>query len=181
MKLASLVDDIFRKHRYATAADVRDTFGDYHNVLRWLTNFLISDNSGSDVYIVDAGGLTESPTPDFHDWLVRWAARATVRNVLRSQRERIAELAVEYENKPAAHQDQPPLSVEQFHALIKNSERIHAELDILCRFALVIRGIAREPVEEVAAQLGISRAAVEGAYCIAYDTVSGIELPTGQV
>ncbi len=172
MKFAALVEDIFRKHHYATADDVRNTFGDYHNVLRWLTNFLIGDNGANDLYIVDAGRLSETATPEFHDWLVRWAARATVRNVLQSQHEQIAELAVKYENKAAAHQDHPPLLVEQFHVLVRNSELIHAELDVLCRFVLVIRGIAKEPVEEVALQLGISRSAVEGAYCVAFDALN---------
>jgi len=171
MKLAALVDDIFRKHHYATADDVRNTFGDYHNVLHWLTSFLMGEGGSSDQYIVDAGSLSKMATPEFHDWLVQWAARATVRNVLQSQRERIAELALEYEKSSPAHQDHTPLSVEQFQALIRNSEKIHADLDVLCRFVLVIRGIAREPVEEVAAQLGISCTAAEGAYCVAFDAL----------
>ena len=171
MNLSFLVEDIFRKHRYATADDVRNTFGDYHNVLHWLTNFLVEDDAARDGYIVDAAGLTETPTPDFHDWLVQWAARATVRNVLQSERDRITELAKAYEQKPADHPDHPALSVEQFRLLINNSEQIRLRLDVLCRFILLIRGIAKEPIEEVAAQLGISREAVEHAYCVAFDAV----------
>jgi hypothetical protein len=170
VRLATL-EDIFRKRRYATADDVRYTFGDYHNVLHWLTSFLIGNNSASDAYIVDAGGLTESPTPEFHDWLVQWAARATVRNVLQSERKRIAELALEYERTPAVHLDHPPLSVEQFRALISNSEQIRVRLDVLCRFVLIIRGIAKESLDEVAAELGISRVVAEHAYCLAFDTL----------
>lgn len=169
MKLATLVEDVFRKHHYATADDVRNTFGDYHNVLHWLTRFLTADSSAADANIVDAGGLTQTPSPDFHEWLVRWAARATVRNVLQNQRERIAELAPEYEKKTALHANHPPISVEQFRTLIANSERIQTQLDVLCRFVLIIHGIAKEPRDEVAAELGISGNAVESAYCAAFD------------
>jgi hypothetical protein len=175
MKLASLVEDIFRKHRYATSDDVRDAFGDYHNVLHWLTNFLVGDNGAQGVYIVDAAGLSDTPTPDFHDWLVQWAARATVRNVLQSERKRIRELAKDHERKPALHRNHPPLAVEHFRALINHSEEIRSRVDLLCRFVLLIRGIAKESIDEVAAQLGISRTAVEHAYCVAFDILSSEE------
>jgi DNA-directed RNA polymerase specialized sigma24 family protein len=55
--------------------------------------------------------------------------------------------------------------------LIKNSEDIHTRLDVLCRFVLVMHGIAKDSYGEVAAQLGISRIAVERAYCVAFDTL----------
>ena len=171
MKLAALVEDIFRKHHYPTPDDVRDTFGDYHNVLHWVTDFLIGDNGPQGGYIVDAAGLMETSAPDFHDWLVQWAARATVRNVLQSERDRIAELAKDHEREPAVHRDHPPLSIEQFRDLIKDAEHIRVRLDVLCRVVLIIRGIAKEPIDEVATQLRISREAAEHAYCVAFDTV----------
>ncbi len=173
MKLSTLLDHITGKHRYTTAEDVRNTFGDYHNVLQWLAAFLIEERRGANAYIIDACALVETQTPDFHDWLVHWAARATVRHTLQSQRERIAELAPGYEKEPAIHLDHPPLSIAQFQALIRNSEQIHARLDVLCRFVLIIRGIAKESPDDVAGELGISRSAVDGAYCVGFDLLSG--------
>jgi len=169
VKLATLFEEIRRKHRYATADDIRQTFGDYHNVLHWLVTFLIGDEPSIDSQIVDACALTETQTPDFHDWLVHWAARATVRHTLHSQSERIRQLAPLYEKKAPVHQDHPPISIEEFRVLITSADQVREQLDVLCRFVLLIRGIAKEPLEEVAAQLGISRNAVESAYCVAYD------------
>ena len=171
MRLANLIENIIGKHRYATTDDVRDTFGDYHNALNWLATFLVGDEKGSDIYVVDAGMLAESQTPDFHDWLVHWAARATLRRALQSEQNQIAELAAEYENKEANCTERDPLSPKEFQCLVRNSEEIRDRLDVLCRFVLVIRGIAKESIEEVAAQLGISRNAVQCAYCVALDTL----------
>ena len=63
--------------------------------------------------------------------------------------------------------------------LINNAAEIHARLDVLCRFVLVLRGIAKDSCDEVATQLGISRSAIEQAYCVAFDTlimVSNLDL-----
>lgn len=171
MTFATLLAEIRRKHRYATADDVRNTFGDYHNVLHWLATFLIGDETDLEAYMVDACGLAESQTESFHDWLVHWAARATVRYTLQGQRSRITELAAVYEKRTAMHVDHPPISVEQFHALVTNSEDIYEQLDVLCRFVLIVRGIAKESLDEAAAELGISREAAESAYCVAFDAL----------
>ena len=169
MKLATLVEEILRKHHYATADDIRETFGDYHKVLHWLVTFLSEDEQDLHGQIIDACALAETQTPEFHDWLVHWAARATVRETLHHQRERIAELAPHYEHQVAVHPSHPPISIEQFWELTKKSEQVRVRLDVLCRFVLIIRGIAKEPLDEVAALLGISRKAVESAYCIGFD------------
>ncbi len=42
---------------------------------------------------------------------------------------------------------------------------------MLCRSVLVLRGIANDSYDKVAAQLGVSRSAVEAAYCVAFDTL----------
>ena len=63
---------------------------------------------------------------------------------------------------------------------IKDSEEIRARLDPLRRFVLVLCGIAKKSYTEVAAQPGISRRAVEGAYCVAFDALeSDIVRETG--
>jgi len=83
----------------------------------------------------------------------------------------VAELASKYEKTEPDRSNQPPLSKQDFLFLVKNSDRLRTRLDPLCRFVLVLRGIAKDAYDQVAAQLGISRRAVERAYCIAFDTV----------
>jgi len=171
MKLSTMLEKIGENHRPATADDIRNVFGDYHNALQWFAVFLIGDEKLADACIVDACTIAQAQTPTFHEWLVHWAARATVRCALQRQRARIAELAPKYEKSVSNQVDLPPLSAEYFRLLVKNSEDIHARLDTLCRFVLVLRGIAKDSYGEVAAQLGISRSAVERAYCVAFDTL----------
>ena len=171
MKLTAILEKISGNHRYATADDIRNVFGDYHNALHWFAVFLIGDEKFADACIIDACTIAQTQTPSFHEWLVHWAARATVRCAFQRQHARIAELAPKYEKSEPVQIELPPLSAEYFQLLVKNSEDIHARLDVLCRFVLVIRGIAKDSFDKVAAQLGISRSAVEQAYGVAWDTL----------
>ncbi len=171
MTLATILLDIMGADRSATAEDIRKVFGDYHNVLRWLAIFLTDDERVADEYIVDACTIAEAQSPDFHEWLVHWAARATVKWALQGQRARSSELASKYEHREPVHLSHPPLSPEYVGLLIRHSEEIHARLDVLCRFVLVLRGLAKDSCDEVAAQLGSSRNAVEQAYWIAYHAI----------
>jgi len=171
MKLATILEDIRRNHRFATEDDIRKVFGDYHNALHWLAVFLIGNEKPADACMVDACTIAQTQTLIFHEWLVHWAARATLRCAFRSQHARISELAFEYENSEPVHAEHPPLLAEHFRLLVKHSKEIHARLDVLCRFVLVMRGIAKDSFDEVAAQLGISRSAVERAYCVAIDAL----------
>jgi DNA-directed RNA polymerase specialized sigma24 family protein len=171
MKLATMLEKIWGKHRYATADDIRNVFGDYHNALHWLALFLIGDEKLADACIVDACTIAQTQTPAFHEWLIHFGARATVRCAFQRQHARIAELTPEYEKSEPVRVELPPLSAEYFRLLVKNTEDIHARLDVLCRFVLVMRGIAKDSFNEVAVQLGISRSAVERAYCVAFDTL----------
>jgi len=171
MKLAMILEEIRGNHLCATADDIRKTFGDYHNLLRWLAVFLTGDEKLADACIVDACTIAEAQTPDFHEWLIHWAARATVGCVLHRQHASIVELATKYEQGEPEHPRHPALSPKCFLSLVKNFEDIHARLDVLCRFVLVLRGIAHDSYDKVAAQLGISRSAAEGAYCVAFDAL----------
>ena len=86
MRVATILEEIRGKRRYATVDDIRKVFGDYHNVLHWLAVFLIGDEKLADACIVDACTIAQSKTPVFHEWLVHWAARATVACALQIQR-----------------------------------------------------------------------------------------------
>lgn len=176
-ELTTILEEIRRKRHYATADDIRNVFGDYHNGLHWLAVFLIGDEKLADACVIDACNIAQAQTPIFHEWLIQWAALATLRCALLRQHEHVSERAPEYENGESVHVERPPLLAEHFRTLIKHSEDIHARLDVLCRFVLVMRGIAKESLDEVAAKLGISRRAVEQAYCVAFDTLTKGELP----
>ena len=100
-----------------------------------------------------------------------WAARATLRSALQMQRADVAELAPTHERFEGVDEKRSPLSPEDLQLLIEESDALRARLDILCRFVLVMHGIAKESCEEVAAQLGVSQSAVQRAYCVAFDTL----------
>jgi len=168
MTVATLIEEILGWHRRTTADDVRHAFGDYRNLLHWLTVFLTDDQKLADACIVDACTIAETQAPEFHEWLKDWAARATVKCVLNREHEQIAQLARQYEDTQPARVDYPPLSPEQFRVFIRNSGELRARLDVLCRFVVILRGIANESAAEVAAELGVSSSAVENAYSVAY-------------
>ncbi len=173
MNLATRLASIRRKRPVATADDIRNVFGEYHNVLHWLAAFLVGDDRVAEACIVDACTIAQNQTPTFHEWLVQWAARATVRCAVQRQRARILELASEYDDSEAVQVEYPPLSPEYIQLLVKDSELIHGRLDVLCRLVLVLRGIAQDSFDKVATQLGISRSSVTQAYWAAFDTLEG--------
>jgi DNA-directed RNA polymerase specialized sigma24 family protein len=167
-----MIQKMWRRNKYATAADVRTLFGDYHNALRWLALFLLRDEESAEACVVDACTIAHTQQPVFHEWLVHWAALATLRCAFHRQQGRIAELAKEYEQRAQVELDRTPLSVEHLRLLIRSSDRIGARLDELCRFVLIMRGIAKDTPDEVAAKLRIGRLAVEQAYGAAFDVLT---------
>ena len=123
LELATILDETRTKHRCATTDDIRNAFGDYHNVLRWLAVFLTGDESLAPDCVIDACTIAESQTPEFHEWLIHWAARATVRCALQSQHAGLAELAPKYEIGEPLHPKHPPLSARELLWLINNAPR----------------------------------------------------------
>ena len=171
MKWHDILDILDRRsHRYATVEDVRKIFADYHDALHWLAAFLIGDKLAA-ACVIDACNIAERQGHEFHEWLAHWAARATFRCALQRQEADIVELGPTYERSEGVHEKRSPLSPEDLQLLIEETDVLRAQLDILCRFVLVMHGIAKEPCEEVAAQLAVSPSAVERAYCIAFDTL----------
>ena len=157
-------------HRYATVEDVRKIFADYHDALHWLAGFLIGDKLAP-ACVIDACNIAERRGPVFHEWLAHWAARATLRCALQMQGADIAKLAPTYARFERVDAKRSPLSSEDLQLLIEESDVLSARLDVLCRFVLVMHGLAKESCAEVAAQLGVSQSAVERAYCVAFDTL----------
>lgn len=170
-KLAMILERIWGKHREVTEDDIRNAFGHYQNVLTWLANFLVRDKEVANACVIDACTIAEIQNPVFHEWLIHWAARATVRSAFVTQREHIAELAPKYEKGSIVEVEHPPLSVEQLRAVIDSAREIQSRLDVLCRFVMVLHGIAKDSYEQVANQLGISIAAVRNGYSLAIDSL----------
>jgi hypothetical protein len=171
MKWHDILDILHRpSHRYANVEDVRKIFADYHDALHWLAGFLIGDKLAP-ACVIDACNITERQGPVFHEWLAHWAARATLRCALQMQLADVAELGPTYERRELVDAQRPPLSPEDLQLLAEESEVLRARLDVLCRFVLIMHGIAKESCEEVAAQLWVSQSAVERAYCVALDTL----------
>lgn len=171
MKLAAVLERLWANHHEVTEDEIRGVFGDYHNVLNWLAEFLVEDKQLARACVIDACTIAEGQTPVFHEWLVHWAARATLRSALFVERASVATLAPHYEKNGSLPEEHPPLTVEQLDLLINNTELIQPQLDILCRFVLVLRGIAKESWDEVGVQLGVPSYAVKRAYSIALDTL----------
>lgn len=171
MKWHHIVDRLTRK-RYATADDVRKIFPDHRKALYWLAGFLVGGDSASSS-IVDACTIADRRGLVFHEWLAHWAARATVRRALQSQRDIIAQLGSGYEQLEPVHTQHRPLSAEDLQLLVEQSASLRFELDPLCRFVLVMHGLAKDSCEEVAGQLGVSSTAVERAYGFAFVTLHG--------
>jgi DNA-directed RNA polymerase specialized sigma24 family protein len=171
MKWPDILDILERpSHRYATVEDVRKIFADYHDALHWLAGFLVGDKLAP-ACIIDACNIAERQGPVFHEWLAHWAARATLRCALQMQGADIAKLAPTYERFERVDEKRSPLSPKDLQLLIEESDVLPTRLDVLCRFVLVMHGIAKESYGEVAAHLGVSPSAVERAYCVAYDTL----------
>jgi len=161
---------LLQGRRYATVEDVRRIFADYHDALHWLAGFLIGEKRAP-ACVIDACNIAERQGPVFHEWLAHWAARATLRCALLTERQKIADLAPTYERFERVHTARSPLSPEELQLLVEESDVLPARLDVLCRFVLVMHGIAKESYEEVAGQLGVTSTAVERAYCVAFDTL----------
>ncbi len=161
---------LLKGHRYATVEDVHRIFADYHDALHWLAGFLIGEKLAP-ACVIDACNIAERQGPVFHEWLAHWAARATLRCALLTQRAEIAELGSTYERFERVHTKRSPLSPEELQLLVEESDVLPARLDVLCRFVLVMHGIAKESYEDVAGQLGVSPSAAERAYCVAFDSL----------
>jgi len=145
-----------------------------------LALFLTGDKEIADECVVDACGIAETQASLFHEWLVHWAARATVRCALQIRRPQIAEIAAGCKNREPVYSKRLPLTADHFRQLIEKSEEVHARLDVLCRFVLVLHGIARDSCDQVAAQLGVSQNTVERAYCIAFETLTLVAKDEGR-
>lgn len=171
MKLSRVLEEIRGTSHAATEDDIRQLFGEYHNLLRWLGAFLIREEEFTDDYVIDACTIADKQGPEFHEWLVHWAARATVTGLFEKQQGEISKLASKYEQGDPAQVKHAPLSPGQASSLVKNSKVLCARLDLLCRFVLVLHGLGKLSYDDVSMQLRVGRSAVGNAYALAVHTL----------
>jgi DNA-directed RNA polymerase specialized sigma24 family protein len=174
MKLISRrtkADDKLRS-RHASEGEVQEAFNEYREGLDSLALFLTGDPSMAEACIVDARALASTHNHVFEEWLEHWARRATILSAIEMQKASIAQLASGYERCPCPHQEHASIAPE-FAGLLKNrGESLIYRTDVLCRCALVLRGIENYSAGEGALMLNISRAAFNGAYCAALQSLA---------
>ena len=153
--------------RHATGEDVREVFREHREELAWLAVFLAADAELAKVCVVDAFALSTTPKDVFAQSLERWTRRCTIRSAIEMQQSRISLLATVYERTPCRHRNHAPLAPVVLDLLYDKPEEFGLCLDVLCRAALVLRGIERYSPTDTALILGVGRTAVEAAYCAA--------------
>jgi DNA-directed RNA polymerase specialized sigma24 family protein len=153
----------------AGADEIANAFNGYREELEWLALFLMGDKELAEACLVDARSLATIENQVFEEWLEHWARRATIRSAADMQQSRITQLASAYERNPCPHKEHKPLDAETVELLKTESSMLAFRLDALCRFALILRGVEGYSARESALVLGVSRIAVEAAYCAALE------------
>jgi hypothetical protein len=137
----------------------------------YLAALIITGNPDSaEQSIVDAGGLGESSSYEFRDWLVRWGRSATARVAVNAVRSSIEETVAQYADGECKHRAHPPLTPTQVQKLgeLDAYEVIH-QLDTLARATLVLYGCERASLSQCALVLNVPVKAVVAAYCRALE------------
>ncbi len=150
---------------HATAEDVYRTFTNSRDELIWLAVFLTGDEQLAAACVLDACALAAASNNVFMDWLGCWARRAIIRSAIEIQRLRIAQLKPAYKHRPCTHDGHPALPEEDLELLIACSDGLRKRLNVLCRFALVMRGVEHYSSLDSALMLGITKSSLEAAYC----------------
>ena len=150
----------------ASAEEVLAAFTWHKRELIWLAEFLTGDELTASACVADAGNLSENNKEDeiCEEGVQSWPREATIRSALDMKRARIAELCAAYEHVDCRPQQHTPLSLEKIELVVTESEVIRRHLDSLCRFVLILCGVERHSVRDVASLLGISKHAVQAAY-----------------
>lgn len=151
----------------ASAEEIRTAFAENSQALTWLAEFLTGDEMVASACVVDAGTLTEHDYKIGQEWYWTWPRDATIQSALDVQRARIAQLSPVYERGGCIHGKHEPLPQDMIEFVANESEAIRVQVDVLCRFVLILCGVERRTSDEAALLLEISKHAVEAAYCAA--------------
>ncbi len=159
-------DDCFR---YATGEEVRESFREQREELAWLALFVTADTELAKVCVVDAFAVATTQKDVLAQSLERWTRCCTIRSAIEMRQSRISLLASSYERTAAGPHNHATLDPVVLDVLYEKPEELGLSLDVLCRAALVLRGIEKYSLSDSARMLGVSRSAVEAAYCAALD------------
>jgi len=143
--------------------------GEHEDNLAWLAVFLTPNAALAEACIVDAYARAVASSDAFVQSLHRWTRSCTIISAIEMQQSRIAVLASIYEHAPADQFDDSPLAPVVLDLLSDSPMELGLCLDILCRAVTVLIGVEHYSPTESAQILGISRAAVEAAYCAALE------------
>ena len=158
----------------ASADEIRTAFAENNQALTWLAEFLTGDEIIASACVVDACTLTERDYETGQEWYWTWPRNATIQSTLDVQRTRIVQLSLVYERAGCIHGEHEHLPQEMIEFVANESEAIRVQVDVLCRFVLILCGVERRTSNEVALLLGISKHAVEAAYCAALEMLEVI-------
>jgi hypothetical protein len=157
----------------ASAEEIRTAFIENNQALTWLAEFLTGDEMIASACVIDACTLTEREYEIGQEWCWLLPRDATIHSALDIQRMRIAQLAPVYDRGACVH-GHTPLSQDMIGFVASESEAVRHQLDVLCRFVLILCGVEQRPSGEAALLLGISKHAVEVAYCVALESLEVI-------
>ncbi len=156
---------------HATADDFRKAFAEHREELEWLAFFLTGNQDLVQPCMVDACALAVSQKQVFLDWLEHWSRRAIILSATEMQQSRITQLGAAYRRHPCPHREHASLTPEEIALLRTHPNDIVGRIDVLCRFALVMRGIEEYPTRQSALMLGVNGVAFEAAYCAALESL----------
>jgi hypothetical protein len=155
----------------ASAEEIRTAFIENNQALTWLAEFLTGDEMIASACLIDACTLMEREYEIGQEWFWISLRDATIHSALDIQRSRIAQLSPVYDHGSCAHQHHAPLSQDMIGFVASESEAFRHKLDVLCRFVLIFCGVEQRPPGEAALLLGISKHAVDVAYCAALESL----------
>ena len=158
----------------ASAEEIRTAFIDNKQVLTWLAEFLTDDEMIASACVIDAFNLMEKEYEIGQESFGTWPRNATIHSALDIQRSRISQLSPVYESGGCIHEHHAPMSQDMMGFLVSESDVIRHKLDVLCRFVLILCGVEERSPCEASRLLGMSKHAVDVAYCGALNSLEVI-------
>lgn len=174
METITTIRNIANSSGRETVEEIRTAFDENSQELMWLAEFLTGDDRMASACVFDAYELTQSEYQMSHVWFWTWPREATIRSTLDLLQGRIQQLASVYESRACFHRQYAPLPPEAIELVEDHSETLQLRLDALCRFVLILCGVEQRSTLEAALALGVSRDAVEAAYCTVLESLDVI-------
>lgn len=159
----------------AGAEQIRTAFIENKQEMMWLAEFLTGDGTMGLACVVDACNLIEREYEMGQEWdRPQQPRNVTMLSALEIQRLRISQLSLTYERGVCIHERHAPLPQDMIRLLVSETDAIRHKLDVLCRFVLILCGVEERSPCEAARLLGISKHAVDVAYCAALNSLEVI-------